>query len=277
MVMRDVAVEDDLIFDVGMHRGHDTAYYLAMGYRVVAFEANPDLVEECRSRFEPAIEAGRLTIVEGAIASPGKSRVLFYKPLRTKPADLTLMGSTDPDWLESKVGRTPIMEVAVSAIDLAVCIARFGMPIYMKVDIEGADRLCLEALAAFDVSPRWLSLEAERCRFDLLRVELDLLERLGYDRFMAVPQEIEETTLRTESRSGDAVLYSFDLRASGPFGDDLAGEWHSRDAVERVYRHAFRRRRLFERLDRRRFGRMLKTLIPRLELRYYDTHAKGRA
>jgi FkbM family methyltransferase len=275
--MRDVAVDDDLIFDVGMHRGQDTAYYLAMDYRVIAFEANPDLVEECRSRFELAIEAGMLTIVEGAIADPGKSLVPFYKPLRNEPVDLTSMGSTDPDWLKSKVGRTPIMEIGVPAIDLAACIARFGMPFYLKVDIEGADRLCLEALAVFDVSPRWLSLEAERRRFDLLCAELDLLERLGYDRFMAVPQEIERTALRTESRSGEVVLYSFDPWASGPFGDDLTGEWLSRDAVERIYRHAFRRRRLFERLDRRRSGRILKALTPRLERRYYDTHAKQRA
>ena len=30
-----------LVYDVGMNNGDDTAYYLRMGYRVVAFEANP--------------------------------------------------------------------------------------------------------------------------------------------------------------------------------------------------------------------------------------------
>src|SRR5690348_14148592 len=98
------AVEEDLVFDVGLHRGQDTAYYLAMGYRVVAFEANPDLVREFRSRFASAIEKGRLTIVEGAIARSEESWVPFYKPLRTEPLDMTLMGSTDPKWLKSKVG-----------------------------------------------------------------------------------------------------------------------------------------------------------------------------
>ena len=50
-----------------MHRGEDTAYYLAKGYRVVGFEADPELAAECAARF-----AGneRLTIVEGAIAPP---------------------------------------------------------------------------------------------------------------------------------------------------------------------------------------------------------------
>ena len=35
----------ELIYDVGMNTGDDTAYYLNRGYRVVAIEANPDLVD----------------------------------------------------------------------------------------------------------------------------------------------------------------------------------------------------------------------------------------
>jgi hypothetical protein len=29
------------VFDVGLHTGQDTAYYLSLGHRVVAVEANP--------------------------------------------------------------------------------------------------------------------------------------------------------------------------------------------------------------------------------------------
>jgi hypothetical protein len=31
----------DLIYDLGMHRGGDTQFYLEKGFRVVAVEANP--------------------------------------------------------------------------------------------------------------------------------------------------------------------------------------------------------------------------------------------
>ena len=34
----------DLVFDLGFHRGEDSGYYLAMGRRVVAVEANAELV-----------------------------------------------------------------------------------------------------------------------------------------------------------------------------------------------------------------------------------------
>ena len=69
-----VPLVNDLVYDVGLHKGEDSAFYLAKGYRVVAFEANPDLTSMCRARFSSEILAERLTIVEGAItASPAPS------------------------------------------------------------------------------------------------------------------------------------------------------------------------------------------------------------
>ena len=41
----------DLIYDVGMHHGQDTDYYLKRGYRVIGFEANPDNAAVCRRRY----------------------------------------------------------------------------------------------------------------------------------------------------------------------------------------------------------------------------------
>ena len=35
----------DLIFDIGMHKGEDAEFYLRKGFRVVAFEADADLVQ----------------------------------------------------------------------------------------------------------------------------------------------------------------------------------------------------------------------------------------
>lgn len=59
---------DDLVFDVGMHRGEDTAHYLERGFRVVGVEANPELVDVVKDRFAEAIAAGRLTVVGAAVS-----------------------------------------------------------------------------------------------------------------------------------------------------------------------------------------------------------------
>jgi len=73
-----------LIFDIGVGNGDDTAFYLAKGFRVVAVEANPVLVAAAKRRFDEDIQAGRLAIVEKAIATkPGRTSFDIH---RSKPA-----------------------------------------------------------------------------------------------------------------------------------------------------------------------------------------------
>src|SRR5215467_3283732 len=62
-------MDPKLIYDVGMHNGDDTAYYLWRGFRVVAIEANPELVATAANRFRCEIEAGYLKILNVGIAA----------------------------------------------------------------------------------------------------------------------------------------------------------------------------------------------------------------
>ena len=90
---------EDLIYDVGMHEGEDTHYYLKRGFRVIAFEADPKLVKYCRSKFSEAIEKKHLTIVEGAIVDrdleDGQRTVKFYKN-----NSVTSWGTVSDDWAQ---------------------------------------------------------------------------------------------------------------------------------------------------------------------------------
>ena len=47
-------IYEDLIYDVGLHIGQDTAFYLEKGFRVVAIEANPVLAHQVAVRFAHA-------------------------------------------------------------------------------------------------------------------------------------------------------------------------------------------------------------------------------
>jgi FkbM family methyltransferase len=76
--------DNNLIYDVGMHLGEDTAYYLKKGFKVIAFEADPNLILECKNRFQNELNNGKLIIVEGAIVDFSKAEsqieyVSFYK------------------------------------------------------------------------------------------------------------------------------------------------------------------------------------------------------
>ncbi len=67
----------DLVYDVGMHDGADSAYYLRQGFRVIAVEANPVFAERANERFAREIEAGRLTILNVGIAQ-GQGEASFW-------------------------------------------------------------------------------------------------------------------------------------------------------------------------------------------------------
>ena len=40
---------ENLIFDIGFHKGEDTLFYLLKGYRVIAVDADPDLINEWKA------------------------------------------------------------------------------------------------------------------------------------------------------------------------------------------------------------------------------------
>jgi FkbM family methyltransferase len=244
----------DVIFDVGLHRGEDSAAYLAQGYRVVAFEADPVLADACRVRFSDAIAAGALAIVEGAIAPGDAATIRFYR----NPGH-SYWGTVDPDWAErnARLGQESQI-IELPRTDFAAALLRYGTPLYMKIDIEGADRHVLETLGAVGVSPPYVSIETARDRFADVEDELRLLDRLGYRSFNIVQQAgLCEVPVRLTARTGELVTHVFEPGGSGPWGPDLAGPWVPLPKALAAYRRIFAGYRLFgeEGLASRLFGR----------------------
>jgi FkbM family methyltransferase len=57
------------VFDIGMYDGADTAYCLQSGYRVVAVEANPELVQRATEKFAAEKASGQMICVNAAIST----------------------------------------------------------------------------------------------------------------------------------------------------------------------------------------------------------------
>ena len=66
--MASTQVVKDLVYDVGMHNGNDTAFYLHHGFRVIAIDANPWAVDAAKRRFRSELTSRRLTILNVGIA-----------------------------------------------------------------------------------------------------------------------------------------------------------------------------------------------------------------
>ncbi|MBP6003714.1 MAG: hypothetical protein KA746_09800 [Pyrinomonadaceae bacterium] len=277
--LRTTKKDPNLIFDVGLHRGQDTDYYLKRGFRVVAFEADPDNAAFCRNRFGDAIADGRLTIVEGAITESciknGNEKVVkFYRNEHH-----TLWGSTSDDWaVRNEVMGTTNEIISVRATDFAEEIERHGVPHYLKADIVGSETVCLRAMLQFENKPDYLSIRSEKLVFRKLEYEFDLLEQLGYDGFKAIKQDFDH--IKGVLPTGETD-YVFEEGGSGPFAEETRGEWKSRTDVLRDYRTVFVKYWLFGdysyliQTERgRKFIATMERFVRRSIPGWYDTHAR---
>ncbi|MCJ2541348.1 FkbM family methyltransferase [Thermostichus vulcanus] len=230
----EVSKVNDLIFDIGMHKGEDTDFYLKRGFRVIAFEANPDMIAFCERRFDHFLANGKLIIVGGAIIGskdliPGQETVKFYKN-----NSLSVWGTVCTDWAERNIHRgTTSTVVEVPVINFTSIIQKYGMPHYMKIDIEGCDIICIEALKQFQVVPDYISLESSKTSFSQIKEEVEMLSELGYLSFQAVEQS---SIPHTQKWIGEYMEHTFEEGSSGLFGADLPNCWKTKDEILSQYR-----------------------------------------
>jgi FkbM family methyltransferase len=280
----------DLIYDVGLHRGEDTEFYLRKGFRVVAFEANPELVVFCKNRFAEFINSGRLKVIEGAIIDvdllkAGQRTARFYRNESGSP-----WGTVCGDWAErnERMGTT-VSVMEVNTVNFKEIIRECGIPHYMKIDIEGCDVVCLKALKDFPERPDYISMESNKTSLGQVREEIDLLGSLGYGDFQALEQTgIPQSQVPPQpAREGNYAAQRFEEGSSGLFGAELGSNWLSRGQILRFYRFVhwgykllgddgimyrwqFRGASRLRRLVRWFLERMTHAQVPG----WYDTHAR---
>lgn len=268
-------MHEDLIYDVGMHTGKDTEFYLKKGFRVVAVEANPKLTEHVRLRLGQYVLEGRLTICEVAVADY-EGQIEFY--INDKHDDWgTIFKSVSAR--NERFGATTTV-TKVTCTRFQSILRKHGIPYYLKVDVEGADTLCIEALNAFEERPAYISIEVGPTSFEQTFTELSLLWNLGYRSFKTVNQAANRRVrCQNPPLEGSFVDYRFDGRSSGPFGEEAPGKWMSIEETVRRFR------RLLE--EQKRFGpdgMLYKTIFHRIyeflrrePVGWYDLHAKLRS
>jgi FkbM family methyltransferase len=218
-------MRSDLIIDVGMHDGTDTSFYLAKGFSVVAIEANPDLVAAARQRFAQELDQGRLTIVAAAITETGGTTSIAIAD------EMTIWSSLDTAFINRNQG-VKYRYVDVPAVTFASVIAEYGVPYFLKVDIEGLDMLPIRALREVQERPRYVSIESNvtsnDAAFDRVFEELAELWSLGYRAFKYVNQRLlPRVRLPDPPGEGQYVDARFTGHSSGPFGRETPGRWLS--------------------------------------------------
>jgi len=212
-------INSRLIFDVGMHIGQDTDFYLKKGFEVVSIEANKDLCTEVRKKYIDYIVDGKLTILNVAVSDKWENQSFFINKKNTKWSSLY-----------SKIGGKGgkgAYKVEVLGTSLTNVVKLFGVPYYMKIDIEGADKLAIKQIGTLLDKPPFISVEGGGEHM------IDILSGYGYDKFAVVNQRLNpELKCCNPAKEGEYIDYKFDMGASGLFGKELQQEWLSAEEAK---------------------------------------------
>ncbi|MFA5041386.1 MAG: FkbM family methyltransferase, partial [Bdellovibrionales bacterium] len=136
--------------------------------------------------------------------------------------------SLDLGWA-SREG-SEVKEIIVDCSCLEQLFLDFGVPKYLKIDVEGADEMVLDQLAELDKIPYCLSIED--CRFGYRY--MSKMSSLGYTRFKILDQS------QVSNIKLPVTDHAFSKASSGPFGDDVPGKWLTYEEVERLYSQTVR-------------------------------------
>jgi FkbM family methyltransferase len=238
-------MNNDLIYDVGVHEGSDSAYYLSLGYRVVGIEASPVMVDLLRKRFSREMAIGQFTLLNiGLAAAVGQMDFWICD-------DVSAWSSFNRTIASRKGARHRAVTVDTNTFDAV--LEKYGVPFYCKIDIEGNDRLCLADLSPSDI-PMFISIEMEHSDG---ATDLELLYALGYRKYKIISQvtwaqplipisHIEpglhpkvrtlfqslDRTIRGVTRDGN---WDFTPGCSGAFGNKTQGRWITYEKVNAVW------------------------------------------
>ncbi len=276
---------NNLIYDVGMHQGEDTDFYLKKGFNVIAFEANPHLIKNCKERFAEEIKSGKLIIVEGAIVDFGtnidrRGSVKFFRN-----NNKSVWGTVVASWAKrNEILGTSNEVIEVPVVNFTRCLQKYGIPHYLKIDIEGMDMFCLKSLLDFDEKPGYVSIESDKKSFKALKEEFELFEKSGYSSFKIVNQaSVSSQKEPKNSEEGKSCNYSFLYGSTGLFGKDLPNKWKGKILAINYYRKIFLWYKLFgdygwlkkKNILSKSLLKVIRKIKPNItKPRWYDTHAK---
>ena len=206
---------DDLCFDIGANVGNRTKIFLSLGARVVAVEPQSSCVRKLEKKFRGV---DRITIVPEAVGEQSGTAELLV-------SQATTISSISQEWI-SRVrasGRFASYfwkkheQVKVTTMD--GLIARFGRPVFCKIDVEGFEYQVVRGLLqpagilSFEFTPEYIEPALDSIRY---------LSGLGEARFNYSPGESMHLALEDWAASDEIIRILTTLPDRSVFGDVYA-------------------------------------------------------
>jgi FkbM family methyltransferase len=133
----------DLVFDIGAHAGNRVRAFAALGCQVVALEPQPDFAWLLRALCG---RSPRVTVVEAAVADVCARRSLSVSErtptVTTLATEWRDARAREPDFNRVQWNR----QIEIETTTLDRLIEQFGVPAFIKIDVEGSEPAVLAGL-----------------------------------------------------------------------------------------------------------------------------------
>jgi FkbM family methyltransferase len=174
--IQSILVPDSLVFDIGANIGYKAGIYSKIGCKVIAVEPDPRNIKILKRVFN---NNKQLTVVEKAVSSKiGVEKIYISQQnsaLTTFSTKWKLFLETqkDRDDLVSFFPSVESYEIPTTTLD--ALIEQFGVPRYIKIDVEGYE---IEAVKGLSHPIKLISLEANLPEFreETIKIILHLFE-----------------------------------------------------------------------------------------------------
>ena len=196
--------EGELVFDVGANVGSRSKLFLNLGAKVVAFEPQPELCEHLTQHLKLH---KRFTLMPIGLSS-------YPSVVKLRISDAHVLSSMSNRWIESTTqsGRfssynwDKSIDVKVDTLDNM--LTKFGVPKFIKIDVEGYE---FEVLVGLSHPVKYLSLEFTSEDIDNFKKCLLRINEIGNYIFQFSEGETLSFTIN-QWMEGDALLESLESK-----------------------------------------------------------------
>ncbi|MEH2161083.1 MAG: FkbM family methyltransferase [Nostoc sp.] len=161
--IKSILEPDSVVFDIGANIGYKAVIYSKIGCKVIAVEPDPRNIKILQRVFN---NNKKVTLVEKAVSSQiGVEKIYISE----QDSALTTFSTKWKSFLESQKDRDDLAQFSPSVesyeiptTTLDALIEQFGVPRYIKIDVEGYE---LEAVKGLSQPIKLISLEANLPEF----------------------------------------------------------------------------------------------------------------
>lgn len=223
-----------IIYDLGANEGQNIPYYFHKSDLVVAVEANPYLCNLLKKKFEKQILEKKL-IVENLVVTNNESFVESFYISKFGSQFSTCRPEKNVLQIRDKtITKDDYLEKLINSINILDLLKKHGHPHYIKIDLEHFDEIILnEILEKCINKPLYISSECQDIKVYDILIRSNEYQSFKYVLGSKVGDNYSNHKFKDINNFEQ--VFNFKKHSAGPFGDDILGNWLSKDEFKNKF------------------------------------------